>query len=143
MQTWGELTGEFFSQLEDLVSTCIRQKETKLWQVILKIYARLGKFNMVTNVFLEEFYRNALKEITGRINKANCSTETVSSLFNSLLNLISTVKKEYFYEIAGYDVIFVEVILGHTFATLVKDVQLIFSPALPDVFRTVSNKEFS
>lgn len=134
------VTGSFYSILEDSLLSCLRKKDIAAWEVVAEIYLRIGKCPVVTSVFTEEVYKEELDKIAQSVKVKAGKEESGNVVFSRVLSLLRGVRELWFHKlIAKCDIrnVFVEGVLGPTFAKIVHELAFIFSPALPDQFHNV------
>lgn len=134
------VTGSFYSILEDSLLSCLRKKDIASWEVVAEIYLRIGKSPVVTSVFTEEVYKEELDKIVQSVKAKAGKEESGKVMFSRVLSLLRGVRELWFQTlIAKCDIrnVFVEGVLGPTFAKIVHELAFIFSPALPDQFHNV------
>lgn len=135
------VTGTFYSALEDALLSCLKKRDTACWEILAEGYSRIGKSSVITSIFAEEVFKGELDQVVLSLRTRPGKEESGEMIFSRFLSLIQEVRATWFQRLIDtceLRNVFVDSILGRTFAKIVQELSFIFSPALPDQFHDVS-----
>jgi hypothetical protein len=143
VQQYATITAKFYSVLEDSLLMCLCKSDEMLWYTIASTYIRIGKTQSIIDSFTNEFWKARLEKVVSKGKyeemKRRFAEKAVEMTFKDLLQTIREIYTFWFKKLSSdfqNQHLFIECVLGPTFAQLTKALSVIISPALPDIFQS-------